>query len=146
MQNQTDRSQETPAAVATVEAVKQRLISLFIRGAFAMHSHDPAALPTRDEVRAVAMAVLDAALAEVPDADACHVESTRRAVLDLLDGCPTPRVAKRDALFTIGVLLDAGLFDTFTELVQSDVMNDIANAVIAKVAADPIATDKVGGK
>ena len=148
MQIQTDPDSTSTAApiVPTVDALKQRVISVFIRGAFAMHSKELEAMPTRDELRALAMAALDLAAANVAEADACHVESTRRAVFDLLSGCPTPRLFKRDALFTLGALIDVGLLDSFSELVQSDVMSDIATTVIAKVAADQIVSDKVGGK
>jgi hypothetical protein len=158
MQNETEIESTASAAkhAPSIGKLQQLVTDLVVRTAFAIHHNAPAAMPKREELIGVAMTALDVAAAEVPAADVCHVESTRRYFVDALTGCPTAKVAKRDALFTVGVLFDAGLLDAFTELVEGELARSIATEAISNMTAERIAeyavraerlvTGKVGGK
>jgi hypothetical protein len=132
---------DNPPAIAQL---KQRLIDLLVRGAFAIQRNEPGTLPSRAEVIDIAMAALNVALDEVTSADACHVENTRRTVLEILNGGQRVSVSKRDALFTLGVLFDVGLLDAFSDMVQGELVQGIATTAIANMAAEQLIAEAGG--
>ena len=111
----------------TIAYLKERVTALAVRGLMAMYDGQPTnAHLTIAEMEDLASAALDvahdhvAADGEASETDLRRVENTRRAVMSVLHGRPAV-LRKRDAFYTIGALLDAGLGNSISEILTRDV-------------------------